>query len=137
MTNGSAPPLARRLLAELLGSAFLAAVVIGAAWLLLLPLNEYSRHTYISENALLPGQVHAYFSGSDQNAKQINGIRPPTSNTELITLNLLDAAKTVITLTGLFPDSKNNAPFLEADAGRPESTVGARDNRGRGRHEFR
>src|SRR3954463_13001593 len=30
MTNGSAPPLARRLLAELLGSAFLAAVVIGS-----------------------------------------------------------------------------------------------------------
>src|SRR4051795_12182618 len=30
MTNGSAPPLARRLLAEYLGSAFLAAVVIGS-----------------------------------------------------------------------------------------------------------
>src|SRR4051794_35608997 len=30
MTNGSAPPLSRRLLAELLGSAFLAAVVIGS-----------------------------------------------------------------------------------------------------------
>src|SRR3954471_6201689 len=30
MTNGSAPPLARRLLAELLGSAFLAALVIGS-----------------------------------------------------------------------------------------------------------
>jgi glycosylphosphatidylinositol transamidase len=35
--------------------------------LLLLPLNEYSRQTYISENALLPGQVHAYFTGSEQN----------------------------------------------------------------------
>lgn len=33
----------------------------------MLPLNEYSRRTYISENALLPGQVHAYFSGSEQN----------------------------------------------------------------------
>lgn len=42
-------------------------VVIGVVWLLLLPLNEYSRQTYISENALLPGQVHAYFSGSEQN----------------------------------------------------------------------
>lgn len=42
-------------------------VVIGIVWLLLLPLNEYSRHTYISENALLPGQVHTYFSGSEQN----------------------------------------------------------------------
>jgi arsenate reductase len=30
MTNGSAPPLSRRLLAELLGSAFLAGVVIGS-----------------------------------------------------------------------------------------------------------
>ncbi len=32
----------------------------------MLPLNEYSRHTYISENALLPGQVHTYFGGSEQ-----------------------------------------------------------------------
>lgn len=42
-------------------------IVVGVAWLLLLPLNEYSRRTYISENALLPGQVHTYFGGSDQN----------------------------------------------------------------------
>lgn len=42
-------------------------IVVGVVWLLLLPLNEYSRHTYISENALLPGQVHAYFTGSEQN----------------------------------------------------------------------
>lgn len=42
-------------------------VVIGIAWLLLLPLDNYSRKTYISENALLPGQVHTYFAGSDQN----------------------------------------------------------------------
>lgn len=41
-------------------------IVIGIAWLLLLPLNDYSRKTYISENALLPGQVHTYFAGSDQ-----------------------------------------------------------------------
>lgn len=33
----------------------------------MLPQNEYSRRTYISENALLPGQVHTYFGGSDQN----------------------------------------------------------------------
>lgn len=32
-----------------------------------MPLNEYSRQTYISENALLPGQVHTYFGGSEQN----------------------------------------------------------------------
>lgn len=42
-------------------------IVIGVAWLLVLPLDNYSRKTYISENALLPGQVHTYFAGSDQN----------------------------------------------------------------------
>ena len=42
-------------------------VVIGVTWLLMLPMNEYSRGTYISENALLPGQVHTYFHGSEQN----------------------------------------------------------------------
>lgn len=35
--------------------------------MLVLPLDEYSRRTYISENALLPGQVHTYFAGSEQN----------------------------------------------------------------------
>lgn len=44
----------------------LSLVLVGLAWLLLLPLNNYSRHTYISENALLPGQVHTYFGGSEQ-----------------------------------------------------------------------
>ncbi|KAB5526300.1 Gaa1-like protein [Coniochaeta sp. 2T2.1] len=42
-------------------------ILVGAVWLLLLPLDNYSRRTYISENALLPGQVHTYFGGSDQN----------------------------------------------------------------------
>lgn len=42
-------------------------VVVGFAWLLLLPLNHYSRQTYVSENALLPGQVHTYFGGSEHN----------------------------------------------------------------------
>ncbi|OAK94936.1 Glycosylphosphatidylinositol:protein transamidase, GAA1 component [Phaeosphaeriaceae sp. SRC1lsM3a] len=42
-------------------------VVIGIAWLLVLPLDEYSRRTYVSENALLPGQVHTYFTGSEHN----------------------------------------------------------------------
>ncbi|RYP80229.1 hypothetical protein DL769_002587 [Monosporascus sp. CRB-8-3] len=45
----------------------LSCIVVGVVWLFLLPLNDYSRRTYISENALLPGQVHAYFGGSDQN----------------------------------------------------------------------
>lgn len=42
-------------------------VLVGVAWLLVLPLDDYSRRTYISENALLPAQVHTYFAGSDQN----------------------------------------------------------------------
>ncbi|KAI2635579.1 GPI transamidase component GAA1 [Hypomontagnella submonticulosa] len=41
-------------------------VLVGVVWLVLLPLDQYSRRTYISENALLPGQVHTYFGGSDQ-----------------------------------------------------------------------
>lgn len=40
---------------------------MGIGWLLLLPLNEYSRQTYVSENAILPGQVHTYFGGSEHN----------------------------------------------------------------------
>jgi glycosylphosphatidylinositol transamidase len=40
-------------------------IVVGIAWLLVLPLDGYSRRTYVSENALLPGQVHTYFTGSE------------------------------------------------------------------------
>ncbi|KAI0599665.1 Gaa1-like protein [Biscogniauxia sp. FL1348] len=42
-------------------------IIVGVVWLFTLPLDDYSRRTYISENALLPGQVHTYFGGSDQN----------------------------------------------------------------------
>jgi GPI-anchor transamidase subunit GAA1 len=42
-------------------------IVAGVLLLLLLPLDHYSRRTYISENALLPGQVHTYFDGSEHN----------------------------------------------------------------------
>ncbi|CAK7266255.1 Glycosyl phosphatidyl inositol protein transamidase complex subunit [Sporothrix epigloea] len=42
-------------------------ILVGVVSLLVLPLDSYSRRTYISENALLPGQVHTYFGGSDQN----------------------------------------------------------------------
>jgi glycosylphosphatidylinositol transamidase len=42
-------------------------IVIGVVSLFVLPVDDYSRKTYISENALLPGQVHTYFAGSDQN----------------------------------------------------------------------
>jgi glycosylphosphatidylinositol transamidase len=40
-------------------------ILVGIGWLLVLPLQEYSRYTYVSENALLPGQVHTYFTGSE------------------------------------------------------------------------
>jgi len=63
--------------------------IVGLGWLCLLPLNEYSRRTYVSENgenssivlsehsreltslcvALLPGQVHTYFSNSEHNVR--------------------------------------------------------------------
>lgn len=42
-------------------------ILVGTIWLFLLPLDDYSRKTYISENALLPGQVHTYFGGSERN----------------------------------------------------------------------
>lgn len=42
-------------------------IAAGAALLAVLPLNDHSRQTYISENALLPGQVHTYFDGSEHN----------------------------------------------------------------------
>jgi len=42
-------------------------ILVGVVWLLLLPLDQYSRNTYVSENALLPGQVHTYFGGSEHN----------------------------------------------------------------------
>lgn len=42
-------------------------ILVGVAWLLALPLDRFSRKTYISENALLPGQAHTYFSDSEHN----------------------------------------------------------------------
>jgi GPI-anchor transamidase subunit GAA1 len=41
--------------------------VVGLGWLFVLPLDDFSRRSYISENALLPGQVEAYFGGSELN----------------------------------------------------------------------
>jgi hypothetical protein len=42
-------------------------VIVGIGWLFVLPLDEFSRRSYISENALLPGQVETYFGGSELN----------------------------------------------------------------------
>ena len=65
-------------------------IVVGVAWLLVLPLNEYSRQTYVSENALLPGQVHTYFGGSEHNVfrayRQEVAALNERSDNELVTL---------------------------------------------------
>ncbi|KAJ8097107.1 Gaa1-like protein [Lipomyces tetrasporus] len=42
-------------------------VLAGIAWLFVLPMQDQSRRTYISENALLPGQALTYFHGSEEN----------------------------------------------------------------------
>lgn len=42
-------------------------IAVGVGWLFVLPLDDFSRRNYISENALLPGQVEAYFGGSELN----------------------------------------------------------------------
>ena len=66
-------------------------ILVGVVWLFLLPLNEYSRYTYISENALLPGQVHTYFGGSEQhifNAYKSEIQELASSQQENITLKL-------------------------------------------------
>ncbi|KAI7859114.1 Gaa1-like protein [Circinella umbellata] len=38
---------------------------IGIAWILILPYQDFNKKTYISENALLPGQVNVYFNYND------------------------------------------------------------------------
>ncbi|KAI8067458.1 Gaa1-like protein [Gongronella butleri] len=43
---------------------------IGTGWILLLPHDGYSKHTYVSENALLPGQVNVYYGYNDINAAE-------------------------------------------------------------------
>ncbi|KAK6838277.1 hypothetical protein RU639_000596 [Aspergillus parasiticus] len=88
-------------------------VLAGVVWLLLLPLNDYSRQTYISENALLPGQVHAYFSGSEQNIfrgyrKELEGLLPngapgegPERNEIELTPEISDKIQSVLRASGL------------------------------------
>ncbi|KAI8337887.1 Gaa1-like protein, partial [Chlamydoabsidia padenii] len=39
--------------------------LVGTCWILLLPYDGYSKQTYISENALLPGQVNVYYGYND------------------------------------------------------------------------
>lgn len=66
-TNPTIVPLRSTRILKLLPFLSILCVLVGVTWLLLLPLDEYSRNTYISENALLPGGVHTYFAGSEQN----------------------------------------------------------------------
>ncbi|KAI8876384.1 Gaa1-domain-containing protein [Backusella circina FSU 941] len=39
--------------------------IVGIGWILLLPYQGYNKHTYISENALLPGQVNLDYGYND------------------------------------------------------------------------
>lgn len=58
--------LAPRILRALpIVSIFLA--IASVAWLLVLPMESQYRNTYISENALMPGQVTSYFRESEWN----------------------------------------------------------------------
>lgn len=40
-------------------------ILVGVIWFFQLPTDNQSRETYVSENALLPGQVHTYFGGTE------------------------------------------------------------------------
>jgi len=66
-TNPTPVPLHSTRILKVLPFLSILCILVGVTWLLLLPLDKYSRNTYISENALLPGGVHTYFSGSEQN----------------------------------------------------------------------
>ncbi|KAK9360037.1 Gaa1-like protein [Lipomyces starkeyi] len=56
----------RESLVSLLPGLSFVLVLAGLAWLFVLPMKDQSRRTYISENALLPGQAHTYFHGSEE-----------------------------------------------------------------------
>ncbi|KAK9366811.1 Gaa1-like protein [Lipomyces kononenkoae] len=57
----------RESLVSLLPGLSIVLTLAGLAWLFVLPMQDQSRRTYISENALLPGQAHTYFHGSEEN----------------------------------------------------------------------
>ena len=92
----------------------------GVVWLLLLPLQQYSRSTYISENALLPCQVHTYFGGSEQNVfrayrNELAGrLVPPWTHTENGTRVELPVQSTQEERTGKMRDLFRNAGLKSA-----------------------
>lgn len=70
-------------------------------------------------SALGNTQIMVYAGPEDQMeiARHIQGVRPPAGATELLPLNLLEAARAVEILKGMFGDVKSGAPFIEAQAG--------------------
>ncbi|KAF7591373.1 Glycosyl phosphatidyl inositol protein transamidase complex subunit [Aspergillus hancockii] len=94
-------------------------ILAGVVWLLLLPLEDYAHETYISENALLPGQVHAYFSGSEQNIfrgykKELEGLLSSGKqedgqaiNDAELTPEILDKIQSVLRASGLKVATQN------------------------------
>ena len=100
----------------------------GIFWLLLLPLNQYSRQTYISENALLPGQVHTYFAASEQNVFRAyrEELRSVTNDVEVKAVNSdphkhsgemtgawLERVRTIFNTAGL-PTATQHFEYLSA-----------------------
>ncbi|KEQ80140.1 Glycosylphosphatidylinositol:protein transamidase, GAA1 component [Aureobasidium pullulans EXF-150] len=83
-------------------------IIIGVAWLLLLPLDEYSRRTYVSENAILPGQVHTYFGGSEHNVFRAYRQEIATMD-ELSTEDRSQKLYQMLGANGLKPDIQNYA----------------------------
>jgi GPI-anchor transamidase subunit GAA1 len=84
-------------------------------------LNQYSRQTYISENALLPGQVHTYFAGSEQNV--FRGYREElklaTSESEQANVGEGSAAKALVGINDVWI---NTITTIFNDAGLPTAT---------------
>ncbi|ORY05097.1 Gaa1-domain-containing protein [Basidiobolus meristosporus CBS 931.73] len=58
---------ALKLLENHVATLSLVLFIVGLGWLLVLPHDEYSHDTYISENALLPGQTNNFFGENEVN----------------------------------------------------------------------
>lgn len=77
--------------------------VIGALWMAVLPLDGQYRNTYVSENALLPGQAHTHFRESEWNhvrayKQEIKAISAAEDRGDI------DAARRTELLTGFLAD---------------------------------
>lgn len=65
--------------------------LISIAWLLVLPMDGYYRQTYISENALMPGQVTSYFRESEWNI-----VRGYKKELKILTGSSIEARNTIM-----------------------------------------